>query len=76
MSNLRWLIRRINHFLHVPARTVTANHAHKLFHVMAAQLQLWLPFLRELRRTKFICRLADVIKLVLYQSAEFQIGTL
>ena len=34
MSNLRWLIRRINHFLHVPACTVTANHAHKLFHVI------------------------------------------
>ena len=35
MSNLRWPVSRINHFLHVFAGTVTPDHSNELFDVVA-----------------------------------------
>jgi hypothetical protein len=43
MSNLRRLIRRINHFLHFFAGTVSTYDTSEFFDVVAAQCEHWLP---------------------------------
>ena len=77
MSNLRRPVRRINHFLHVFAGTVTPDHSNEFLDVMAAKLQNRHSCLFvELRRAEFIGSLGDVVKLMLNQCAELQIVAL
>jgi hypothetical protein len=77
MCNLRRLICCIHQFLYVAACTVTTNHTYELFDVVAAQFKHWLAGLFvELRRAEVIGGLGDVVKLMLYQCAEFQIVAL
>ena len=77
MSNLRRPVRRIHHFLHVFAGTVTPNHAYELLDVMAAKFEhRHTGLFVELRRAIVVGSLGDVIKLMLYQCAELQIVAL
>ncbi len=77
MSNLRRPVRRIHHFLHAFAGTVTPDHSDEFLDVMAAKFEHRHPGLFvELRRAEIIGRLGNVVKLMLYQRAELKIVAL
>lgn len=74
MSNLRGPVRRIHHFLHVFAGTVTPYHPNELLDVVAAKFEhRHSGLFVELRRAIVIGGLGYVVKLMLNQGAELQI---
>ncbi len=71
------LIGCVHQFLHFSARPVSTYDTNELFNVVAAQCQNRLPgIFVELRRAKLISGLSVMIKLILYQCAEFKVATL
>ena len=74
MSHFCWRIGRINELLYFFAGTVSTYDTYEFFDVVAAQCKHWLPGLFvELGRAEIIGGLGDVVKLMLYQSAELEV---
>ena len=77
MSYFCWRIGRINELLYFFAGTVSTYDTSEFFDVVAAQCKHWLPGLFvELRRAEIIGGLGNVLKLMLYQSAELEVTAL
>src|SRR3990167_522623 len=60
--------------LNLSARAVAANDTNELFDVMPAHLKLGHSLFRELGGAFVICRLGDVVQLMLHQGAELKVS--